>query len=1008
MDEVKRLAVIRKVQRILKRALQLDDKDVAEYVFHEADTANSFHAFQEALSVVSDSALSQEDASEIYTSVARYRGQPSSAVAPEKSGLSRLPGGRNGRDVRDSKHIVNKVRVSQAPRVRSRSRSPTLGDRPHRRASPVRTGANAEPIGPRLGLNENRNVDSYGGSKHQATDYEKWEARQLVAAGVRDRTVLSGSRAENDDIARSESEEEESDDEQDYEIDLVEDHTRYLKGQKFLRKNTNAKDQSGTDHVQVLRAPDGQLQMAAVRAGELAKERKAKKHAALKAELAENADDVALDRNWLDPMANAQQRKLKEEIDENVAGARGQSSWKAKAFGKDVTYGRRTNDTIAKQRQSLPVYSLKSELLDAVRENQILIVIGETGSGKTTQLTQYIDEMGLGRGRIACTQPRRVAAMSVAQRVADEYGCRLGEEVGYSIRFDDMTSKATRIKYMTDGMMLRECLIDSELNEYSCIILDEAHERGLFTDVLFGLMKKAVKARPDLKLIVTSATLEAEKFSEYFLAAPIFTIPGRTFPVQVMYVNEPESDYLEAALITVMQIHLNEPAGDILVFLTGQEEIDTACEILFERMKQLGSTVPELIILPVYSALPSEMQSRIFEPTPKGSRKVVIATNIAETSITIDGIYYVVDPGFVKQKVFQAKNNMDQLVVVPISQPQAKQRAGRAGRTGPGKCFRLYTEEAFNNEMLSTNVPEIQRSNMTPTVLSLKAMGINDLLNFEFMDPPPQQTLIAAMDTLHCLGALDEDGLLTRLGRRMAEFPLDPPLSKMLIQSTEFGCSEEILSIVAMLNIPNIFHRPKQKQTQADQRKARFVSSEGDHLTLLNVYRAWKRNNKSTPWCYENFIQARSMRKVEDIRRQLYRIMERHRLPVMSCNHRTAPVIRAIVSGFFFNAAKKDPQGGYKTITDGQEAFMHPSSALQGHPPEWVVYHELVFTSREYMREVTRIHPKWLVELAPAFFRFADPMQVSRHKRKERIEPLFNKFREKDEWRISKQKTRRN
>lgn len=267
--------------------------------------------------------------------------------------------------------------------------------------------------------------------------------------------------------------------------------------------------------------------------------------------------------------------------------------------------------------------------------------------------------------------------MSVANRVAEEFGCRLGQEVGYTIRFEDCTGPETVIKYMTDGMLLRECLVDPDLKTYSVIMLDEAHERTIHTDVLFGLLKQSVGKRSDLKLIVTSATLDSVKFSQYFFEAPIFTIPGRTFAVEIMYTKEPENDYLDASLITVMQIHLREPPGDILLFLTGQEEIDTACEILYERMKSLGPDVPELIILPVYSALPSEMQTRIFEPAPPGSRKVVIATNIAETSLTIDGVFYVVDPGFVKQKVYNSKTGMDSLIVTPISQAAAKQRAGR-------------------------------------------------------------------------------------------------------------------------------------------------------------------------------------------------------------------------------------------------------------------------------------------------------------------------------------------
>lgn len=402
------------------------------------------------------------------------------------------------------------------------------------------------------------------------------------------------------------------------------------------------------------------------------------------------------------------------------------------------------------------------------------------------------------------------------------------------------------------------------------------------------------------------------------------------------------------------------------------------------------------------------MQTRIFEPTPPGSRKVVIATNIAETSLTIDGIYYVVDPGFVKQNVYNPKTGMDSLVVTPISQAQAKQRAGRAGRTGPGKCFRLYTERAYRDEMLTTPVPEIQRTNLSETVLQLKAMGINDLINFDFMDAPPAEALLMALEQLHSLGALDDEGLLTRLGRRMAEFPLEPRLCKVLIQSVQLGCSDEALTIVSMLSVQNVFYRPKDKQALADSKKAKFNQAEGDHLTLLAVYNAWKNNKLSTAWCYENFVQVRTLKRTQDVRKQLLGIMDRHRLDVISCGQNTAKLQKAICSGFFRNASKKDPQEGYRTLVDGQVVYIHPSSALFHRQPEWVIYHEIVLTTKEYMREVTTIDPRWLVEFAPTFFRFSDPAKLSKHKKQLRLEPLYNKYEEPNAWRISRVRKRRN
>ncbi|KAI9837179.1 MAG: DEAH-box ATP-dependent RNA helicase prp22 [Sclerophora amabilis] len=833
-------------------------------------------------------------------------------------------------------------------------------------------------------------------NKKRMTSPERWEIKQLIASGAISALDYPDIDEEYNATLNGEGDFEE---EEDVDIEVRDEEPPFLAGQ--------TKQSLELSPIRVVKAPDGSLNRAAMSGTSLAKERRDLRQQEAQDKAAEQAAQVDLNTQWQDPMVSADQRQFASELRSAKAtnGSEALPEWKRATQNKDVSYGKRTSMTIKQQRESLPVYKFRSQLIDAVKSNQLLIVVGDTGSGKTTQLTQYLAEAGFANeGMIGCTQPRRVAAVSVAKRVAEEVGCQLGQEVGYTIRFEDKTSPETRIKYMTDGMLQRELVMDPTLRRYSVIMLDEAHERTIATDVLFGLLKKTLKQRPELKVLVTSATLDADKFSEYFNSCPILSIPGRTYPVEVMYSREPESDYLDAALVTVMQIHLTEPPGDILLFLTGQEEIDTSCEVLFERMKALGPNVPELLILPVYSALPSEMQSKIFEPAAPGCRKVVIATNIAETSITIDGIYYVIDPGFVKQNAYDPKLGMDSLVVTPISQAQAKQRAGRAGRTGPGKCFRLYTESAFQSEMLPTSIPEIQRQNLSHTILLLKAMRINDLLHFDFMDPPPTNTMLTALEELYALSALDDEGLLTRLGRKMADFPMEPALAKVLIASIDMGCSDEILSIVAMLSVQTVFYRPKEKQQQADQKKSKFHDPHGDHLTLLNVYNGWKKANFNNPWCYENFIQARSMRRAQDVRSQLVKIMERYKHAIVSCGRNTTQVRQALCSGFFRNAARKDPQEGYKTLTEGTPVYMHPSSALFGKPAEHVIFHTLVLTTKEYMHCTTGIEPKWLVEAAPTFFKVAPTDRLSKRKKAERIQPLYNRFAGEDDWRLSAQK----
>lgn len=832
--------------------------------------------------------------------------------------------------------------------------------------------------------------------KKRMTSPERWEIKQLIASGA----VSAQDYPDLDEDYSAAMRGEEIEEEEDIDIEVKEEEPPFLAGQ--------TKQSLELSPIRVVKAPDGSMNRAAMAGDTLAKERRDLRQQEAQDKASKQASQVDLQAQWNDPMVAPGERKFASDLRQARQNDTNEvPEWKRIAARKNESFGKRTNMSIKDQRESLPAYQFRKQFLEAVASYQLLIVVGDTGSGKTTQLTQFLAEQGYAEnGMIGCTQPRRVAAMSVAQRVSEEVGCRLGEEVGYTIRFEDKSSPSTKIKYMTDGIMQREILLDPELSKYSVIMLDEAHERTIATDVLFGLLKKTLKRRPDMKLIVTSATLDAAKFSEYFNSCPILTIPGRTFPVEIMYSREPESDYLDAALTTAMQIHLTEPPGDILLFLTGKEEIDTSCEILYERMKALGPSVPELVILPIYGALPSEIASKIFEPSAPGSRKIVIATNIAETSITIDGIYFVIDPGFVKQTAYDPKLGMDRLQVTPISQAQARQRSGRAGRTGPGKCFRLYTEAAYQSEMLPTTIPEIQRQNLSNTILMLKAMGINDLLHFDFMDPPPTNTMLTALEELYALSALDDEGLLTRLGRRMADFPMEPALAKSLIMSIDFGCSEEMLSIVAMISaVQTVFHRPKEKQQQADQKKAKFHDPAGDHLTLLNVYNAWKQGRMSDPWCFENFIQPRSMKRAEDVRKQLLQILERHRLKVISCGRDTVRVRQALCSGFFRNSARKDAQEGYKTLVEGTPVYMHPSSALFGKAAEHVIYHSLVETTKEYMHNVTAIEPKWLVEAAPTFFKVAGKEGgLSKRKKAERIQPLHNKFAGEDDWRLSSQR----
>ena len=650
-------------------------------------------------------------------------------------------------------------------------------------------------------------------------------------------------------------------------------------------------------------------------------------------------------------------------------------------------------------RDSLPIAASRDRLIAEIRARETLIVVGETGSGKTTQLPQYAHEAGLAGGlAVACTQPRRVAAVSVARRVAEETGTVLGDLVGYAIRFEDVSSASTRVKFLTDGMLLREATADANLERYGVVMIDEAHERTLQTDFLLGVLKKTQERRrlskKPLKLVIMSATLEADSFSKFFGGAPVVYSRGRKFPVETFYTEEPEDDYLDAALCAVCQINETEPEGDVLVFLTGQEEIESLGRLLRARAgkqkpprvnetetdrtreTEKERSVPALHVALLFAAMPPEEQMRAFEPAPPGARKVVLATNIAETSLTINGIRYVVDTGLTKRRVYHPRSGVDELVVAPIAVSQATQRAGRAGREGPGKCFRLYCEDVMGS--LEPHVtPELLRTNLSGVVLQLKAMGVDDILSFPFIDPPPREALVRSLELLYALGALGGDGRLNAVGRKMSRFPLEPMAARAILAGHDEACAEDVIAVVSMLTTDNVF-RERAKESpggaggsrEKNPGREQYAREEGDHATLLAVFRAFSKcgAKRRKEFCATNAVHLRSMTKARDIFEQLARAAQSEGVALTSKGDETAPVLRALVAGFFLNVARRQVDGSFKTVSTGQRLGIHPSSVLFQRPPEMILFNELVKTNRLYARDVSAVAPEWLAEMSPRVY----------------------------------------
>lgn len=641
---------------------------------------------------------------------------------------------------------------------------------------------------------------------------------------------------------------------------------------------------------------------------------------------------------------------------------------------------------LAEQRRSLPIFRCKGELMRYIGENAVTVVVGDTGSGKTTQLVQYLHDAGYAAGGkvIGCTQPRRLAAMGVARRVSDEMGCALGTAVGYSIHLDDTTTEATQIKFMTDGVMLREIVKDPNVSKYSVIVLDEAHERSVDTDVLMGVLKLAICRRGDLKLIVTSATMDINKFSAFFGNAPFYEIPGQTFEVDIKYAPSIVTDYCAEAVFRVCQLHLQAPLdgkNDILVFMTGRDDVYGTCEMIKRRLKELSDKhLDSLLVMPCLSEAASLTAGGeggggtgaigVLDPTPAGKRKCVVATNVAETSLTIDGVRFVIDCGFMKTNVFRPKIGMNTLQRYPVSQAQAGQRKGRAGRTTEGVCFRLYTEEQHAHQMLVNSVPEIQRSSVDSVMLLLKSIGVTRIADFDFMDPPPIVNTRNSMWHLWLLGLLDGDGGITAEGRLALEFPMSPALSKLLVESTRYGCSLEVARIVSLVTADpkSLFELPKGKEEIAQQHHGRFYNNESDHLTLLNAFTQFLENGKSWQWAQDHFLHAPTLVRACDVLDQLLERLQRLRLPTVSCGPGGYDKVRyCICRAFCLQAAQRSGSNWneYRPLLNlGVVCTLHPSSSVcsRAEMPPFVVYNDLLMVStKEYLVMVTTVEPEWLV-----------------------------------------------
>ncbi len=626
----------------------------------------------------------------------------------------------------------------------------------------------------------------------------------------------------------------------------------------------------------------------------------------------------------------------------------------------------------------LPVVEQRKTLLETLAAHQVIILCGETGSGKTTQLPKLCLELGRGtRGKIGHTQPRRIAARSLAARIAEELHCPLGEAVGYKVRFQDRVRDSSYIKIMTDGILLAEIQSDPELREYDTLIIDEAHERSLNVDFMLGYLRRLLPRRPDLKIIITSATIDPQRFSRHFDDAPVVEVFGRTFPVEIRYrpVNGEDEDQQDRsrtqAIVDAVDELASEGQGDILVFLPGERAIRETSELL--RKHHPAHTE----IMPLYARLSAQQQSQVFR-THKG-RRIVLATNVAETSLTVPGIRYVIDTGLARISRYSYRTKVQRLPIEAVSQASANQRSGRCGRVQAGICIRLYSEADFVSRAAFT-APEIQRTNLAAVILKMAALKLGDVEAFPFVDPPDARLVRDGYKLLHELGAVDTQEQLTPRGRELSRLPLDPRLARIILAAREQNCLTEVLVIVAVLEAADPRDRPLDKAQAADEKHALFRDDKSDFLSYLKLWHAWKEQarhlsqNKLRKWCREHFISWLRMREWADIHRQLH---EQITGMGMHCNTTKADyraIHCALLSGLLGNVAFQAEPGEYQGARN-LRFTLFPGSALVKKKPGWVVAAELVETGRRYLRTVAAIDPAWVEPLAKPLlkFQYSDP-----------------------------------